>query len=276
MGLALFIAITVLPITFGALYALLYSFGLAGIVGSGFTLSYWNQILSSLEILSSFSYSAGLASASLLLAVGLALLMILTLKSSLQRGGLSYVIYLPLAIPAVVAAFFVFQLLSKTGVLARVAFASHWIDSIDQFPDLVNDTYGIGIIFAHVMLATPFFMILFGNLRESENLEALENLSMTLGANALQTARRVTIPILLKRAFPTMVLYFIFVLGSYEIPLLLGRQSPQMISVLVLRKLRRFDLLDIPEAYLIALLYLFVVGALIIILFRHKKLVYDL
>jgi putative spermidine/putrescine transport system permease protein len=50
-------------------------------------------------------------------------------------------------------------------------------------------------------------------------------------------------------------LFFVFVLGSYEIPLLLGRQSPQMMSILTMRKLERFDLATIPQAYVIALIY---------------------
>ncbi len=275
VNLALFAAIAVLPIALGGIYALLYSFGLAGIIHSGFTFNYWKEVFSSFEILLSFLYSFYLASISILISVSLALWLTLALRRSLQQGFLSYAIYLPLAIPAIVAAFFIFQILSKAGLLSRLAFNWRWIQSLDGFPDLVNDTFGIGIIAAHVMLAAPFFIILFGNLFESENLENLQQLATSLGANSQQVARQVTIPILLNRAFPTLALYFVFVLGSYEIPLLLGRQSPQMISVLVSRKLQRFDLLDIPEAYIIALVYLLLVGALMISLFRKKKLVYD-
>ena len=44
-------------------------------------------------------------------------------------------------------------------------------------------------------------------------------------------------------------------MGAYEIPLLLGQSSPQMISVLILEKLQRFNLGDIPVAYSMAVWY---------------------
>src|SRR5262249_39037592 len=61
--------------------------------------------------------------------------------------------------------------------------------------------------------------------------------------------------ILLSRAAANVLLLFVVVLGSYEIPLLLGRQSPQMLSVLTFRKYQRFDLLDKPQAFACSILY---------------------
>jgi putative spermidine/putrescine transport system permease protein len=70
----------------------------------------------------------------------------------------------------------------------------------------------------------------------------------------------VATPVLLRRALPNLGLSGIFLFGAYEAPLLLGRQSPRMISVLIAQKFRKFNLADVPQAYALTLLYAGVVG----------------
>ena len=141
---------------------------------------------------------------------------------------------------------------------------------MEDFPELVNDPLGAGIIISLVLMATPFFIILFANLYQSERLDAYKQLAATLGASAVQCRRKVLVPLLLRRAFPTLVLYFIFVMGSYEIPLLLGSQSPQMISVMAIRKLQRFDLADRPQAYIAGVLYSLLALSCVALLLRRR------
>jgi putative spermidine/putrescine transport system permease protein len=169
-----------------------------------------------------------------------------------------------------VVAFVVFQTLSGAGLASRLAYNLGLTGGIEDFPNWVNDAWGAGIIAAHVFMATPFFIILLAQLYQSERLGEYAQLAATLGATARQSARRVIVPVLLRQSFPTLVLYFIFVMGSYEIPLLLGSQSPQMVSVLTIRKLQRFDLADIPQAYTIGVLYMVFVSAAAVFLLRNK------
>jgi putative spermidine/putrescine transport system permease protein len=65
---------------------------------------------------------------------------------------------------------------------------------------------------------------------------------------------------LLNRGRQMIILTFLLNLGSYEIPLLLGRQSPQMFSVLTQRKFGQYNLLERPEAFVLATTYLLLVG----------------
>ena len=67
------------------------------------------------------------------------------------------------------------------------------------------------------------------------------------------------------------MLFFIYVMGAYEIPLLLGRQSPQMLSVLAMRKYARFDITQKPEAFAIAFLYAVLVSVVLISLRRQIR-----
>lgn len=270
MGLALFVLLALLPIGFSILYAAAYSTGLAGLLSEGFTLDHWRVLTQRSEIWTSFALSIYIAGATVIITVSLALFIALYLKRSLDKGPLSYAIYFPLALPATVAAFFVFQLLSAAGYVARVFVSMGLIDEIAQFPSLVNDAGGIGILVAHIGLAIPFFVLLFHEIYRSENVEGLSALARTLGASNAQVTYRVKAPILLQRATTNITLLFIAVLGSYEIPLLLGRQAPQMISVLTMRKYEMFDISQKPEAFIVALLYTGFVLALLILVFRKR------
>ena len=117
-------------------------------------------------------------------------------------------------------------------------------------------------------MAIPFFIILFHEVYTSERINELGELARTLGAEPHVVLYKVTVPILLSRASMNITLLFIIVLGSYEIPLLLGRQSPQMISVLTMRKYQLFDNSEKPEAFIIALLYTAIVLSLLLVVIR--------
>lgn len=267
-----YVCSVVLPLGAGLLYAFVAGFGIAGTSHSnGPTIRHWITVFSDHSMIFSFAYSVYIALAALSLAVLSGLFFALEFKKELSKGVFSYLIYFPLAIPSIVTAFFIFQLLSASGILSRLAFQLGLIRDISNFPDLVNDRYGLGIIMAHALMALPFFTLLFLNIYRSEQIDELKQLALALGAGPTQLLRKVTLPILIERSKPNIVLYFFFILGSYEIPLLLGRQTPQMVSVLIVRKLQKFDLGEIPQGYIIALVYTLSVLLIMFILIAKRK-----
>ncbi len=268
---ALLLLFAVLPLVAGLGFAVLYSVGLVGVLNNGFTGEHWMMIFSEGNILQSFLYSAAIAIVSLIISVSLALPVSLKHHQSFRKGLLSYLIYMPLAFPGIVAAFFFFQFLTKSGVVSRLLFQLRLISSIDQFPDLINDTFGIGMIATHVFLSFPFFVLLFVNIIKTERIVEYQQLASTFAATKWQSLFRVSIPMLLQKALPNIILYFIFIFGAFEVPLLLGRSNPEMVSVLAVRKLQRFNLLDIPQGYAIAVLYTIFVFILLVFLFKVKS-----
>jgi len=261
----------VLPFAAAFIYALLYSLGVIGVVNEGFTLSFWQTVFSSGEFLKSFCYSIAISAVSVVLSVGLALWLSLQFRKELNRPFLSFMLYLPLAVPGVVSAFFTFQLFSKSGFFSRIACQINWITEARQFPDLVNDQLAIGIILTFITVVLPFFVLLFLNVYRNEKVDQLEQLSASLGANNKQTKWKVSLPILLKKTWTLIALYFIFLLGAYEIPLILGQESPQMLSVLVIREINQFDLTKISEGYVAAVTYTLLVSIAAIALFSNQK-----
>ncbi len=272
LGLLLFLALAVLPIAASLLYALLYSLGLAGLLREGLTARSWLAVLGSREIWESVALSAAVAAAVVALTAALGLALTLAFPGRLDRGLLGHALYLPLALPGAVAAFFTFQMLTGGGVVARALLRLGLLRGPAGFIPLVQDRWAVGIVLTHTALAAPFFALLFARLYESERVEELAALARSLGASSRQCRWRVAVPLLLHAAGTNLALLFVLVLGSYEIPLLLGRQAPQMLSVLTMRKFASFDLAQKPEAFVVALLYTAAVMALVAGLFRRSRM----
>ncbi|RYU78335.1 ABC transporter permease subunit [Hymenobacter persicinus] len=253
-------------------YALAGSLGVAGPLAGGFTLHYWRGLGAQTGLLGAVLYSAWIALAAVGVAAALALWLVLGAQEALRRGPLRLLLHLPLLMPALVVAFYLFQLLSRSGWLSRLSYQSGLTTSIEGFPELVQDAAGVGIILAHVLLTFPLLTLLLQAIYEESRLDEFRQLTLTLGASGGQFRRRVAAPVLLGRAAPTLLLSFIATLGAYDIPLLLGRPYPQMLSVYIATRLQRFDLRELPAGYLAGFLVALGLLALIGLLVRlHRR-----
>lgn len=250
----------------GLLNALLYSVGLAGPFANGFTMTHWQKLSTEAGLFGALGYSLYIALVSIGLAVLLALAIVLRTRKS-ASNALTTVLYIPLLFPALVVAFYLFQLLSGAGWLSRILFRMGLVRVPADFPELIQDTAGVGIILAHVLMAFPFFTLLFQTIFADAQLADYRHSTLTLGATETQFRRRVAVPILLRRAAPTLVLYGVAVLGAYDIPLLLGRSYPQMVSVFITTRLQRFNLAELPLGYgagfVVAVLLLTIIGLMV-------------
>lgn len=269
--IALFVILILLPLGLSIGYSFLYSIGGVGLLSSGFTLQHWADLFRG-EFLQSMLYSLWIALASAGIALLLALTFLFTLRRHFNSAGMYRLLFLPLTIPPIVVAFVILQLYSGSGIFSRLLFQAGLIDGSQQFPLLVQDPYGIGILLAHVFIAFPFFLLVLLNLYQHEKLDEIERVASSLGADSNTIRFRLQLPILMKGLFPLLILYVIFFMGAYEIPLLLGQSSPQMISVLILEKLQRFNLGDIPVAYSMAVWYAIIcIVTISYLLLTYKK-----
>ena len=272
-GFAVFAAVALAPIAWSLGYAALYSVGLAGLLADGFTLRHWAKLGAGGGLWASFAWSAYVTAASVGVTVAASLALALALRPYLARarGPLATLLHLPLAIPATVSAFLVAQTLAPFGSLARVARAVGLVGAGEGIPNVVQDSFGAGMIVANAGLAVPFFTLLFAQLYERERVGDLVRMAQTLGASSREAFARVTLPVLLRRAAPNVALLAVVVLGSYEVPLLLDRQAPQMLSVLAMRKFSMFDVAQKPEAFVVAVAYTVVVLAALAFVLRKER-----
>lgn len=268
---AVFITMSLVPLLSGYTYALLYSFGLTGLLNSEFTLHYWKSLFLQHQLLKHLWFSIYTAAISMLFSLIVAFYFAYQLLHQ-PRIWIIKSLLLPVFFAPISAAFIFNYLLSSTGIISRICFALGWINSYNDFPIFTQDKLGVGIIIPHIFLLFPLFSLLFYNIAKKENLMALKDLSLNLGASSKKFVFKIFIPILLKKTEPIILLYFIFFIGAYEIPLYLGTQSPQMLTVWIADLYRKFDLNSMGTAYAIIVLYAsFVLVLLSIYLLKRKN-----
>jgi putative spermidine/putrescine transport system permease protein len=261
--ITIFLVFTLVPMLAGIIYSVLYSLGMAGLLGKGFTLEHWSKLFANNETWYSLGYTTLLTLASLALTLLLALPLAYALTFKYESKRLYASLFLPLTVPPLIAGFAWYQILSPSGIFSRAANGLGMTEGVEGFPRLVNDFASIGVLVTHVFLLFPFFALVFVNIAEKENLIGLQGMSATLGASKRQFFFRVFTPLMLKRATSLLLLYGVFLFGTYEVPLLLGRSSPRAVTILIVEKVSKYDLSGIPVGHAMAVLYSVMVGLLV-------------
>ena len=259
------------PLLAGLCFMLLYSTGLLGLLAQGFTTRYWTHVLTDGTTWLSLAYSAVIGGASLGASLALALALQAGLGARVSSGALHGLLFLPLALAPLVAALASVEILGNAGLLARVAHAAGWIDRPEDFPSILYTFSGAGIVVTHMMLVTPFLLLLLDRVARHESLAALLGVAHTLGASPWQAWRRISLPVLVRASAPVLSIYWVVLMGAYDVPLLVGAQYPAMMSVLIERRFSQFDLSVRPEAYVLASLYAVVATGLLLALFSLRK-----
>jgi len=148
-------------------------------------------------------------------------------------GSTLLVLNLNLAFPHLVWAVALGLLLAQSGLLARIAYALGLLGAPADFPVLVRDRYGLGIILHYVSKEIPFLALIVLAVLRTQG--AQYNLvAENLGASPWQRLRYVTLPLVLPALAAGSALVFAFVFGSYEVPALLGVRHPRTMAVLAL------------------------------------------
>lgn len=271
----LFVLLTVVPVLLAFSYALLYSVELVGLLSKGFTSIHWQTVLHNREVAHSFLFSLTMAVLTVVLSSTAALAITLSGHRFLRGAEFSRLLLLPLLLAPTVAAFIAVELFSGAGLLARLAFFAGWIDDSSGFPSPVRTSWGAGILLVELLLAIPFLTVYLLKIFAQERIETLLHVAYSLGASPWQAALKVGLPQMLNKAGGMLMLYGIFVFGAFEVPKLLGPQHPEMISLLVQRKFAGFDLLQKPQAFVIASLYSgLTLTVLALVLFRRRRVWY--
>lgn len=274
---ALFILFVVIPSFLGLSYAMGVSFGLIGL-GNGapsFTLSHWEVMFSEGRLMKSIGYTILLAASAIVGAALIALGLLSPLLNRIPGNTLPWFYFVPLGIPPIVAAFFTFSALANTGLLSRIAVKLGMITDASSFPILINDELGIGVWLTHVMLAFPFFLILFLSSAKTQEVHRLRETASSLGASSAYILRKVIRPIVIRKNAPLLIIWFIFVLGTYEIPLLLGGQKIRPVALVIIDKMRGYSLATIPEGYAMSAFYAVFIMALSFLLVKLISRRYD-
>jgi len=219
-----------------------------------FTLAHYVLLWSDQEFRISLSVTVVIATVATIISAvaGLGLAIILR-GLALRYRSLNFWLQIPLAVPHLVMAVVLINVIAPSGLIARVIYAVGLINGPADFPAFVNDRFDVGIILAYVLKETPFVAIMTLALLLRLGNE-YENLAKTLGASAWQRLRFVTLPLVAPVVVSAALIVFAFIFGAFEVPYLLGRPYPAMLSVVAQRRYLDVNLAERPGAIAVAVI----------------------
>lgn len=252
----------------GLLYGVLQSVGYNPLVGNtGFTLEGYRAILTGERFSRQFWAGLGLSLwvsfATTVISAVLAVLIAMVIRTTTAGKRLAtFLFQFNLPIPHLVAGIGVLFLLSQSGLLARWAYAIGLIELPSEFPVLVRDRWGTGIIIAYTWKEVPFVGVIVLAVLQSLG-QNYEDAALNLGANRWQRFRFVTLPLILPALMSASVIVFAFTFGAYEVPSLLGVRFPEVLPVQALEFFDNPDLNARREAMAMSVIIAAIVMVLV-------------
>lgn len=259
------------PIAWATGYAMLSSLG--GMDRQTQTLDWqaWSAALNEPGIVGSLAYSLTVAVVVTAVVSLISLGLLIVLPTIRQRPTFLLSLMVLLGTPALVLSQMVASTLGPGGWLARWGAYVGLIESTSEFPVLINDRYSVGMLLAIVLSLLPLTMLYFSQLWNAMQLDRRCQLAQSLGAALWQARLQVALPMLVWRGRSLLMLVFILALGSFEAPLLLGRQAPQMFSVALQRWASGFDLSLRPQAFVLAVIYVWLTSLMLLCYIRARQ-----
>lgn len=217
------------------LYSLLIGGGLLKLIteSSGFipalglhevSLSHYLKILGDPTFLASLGYSLYLAFVSASLSTFLGLLiaykMVFSKKDSIKKLTRK-ILQVGVVLPYLLVVFLVMLMLSKAGLVSRIAYQVGLISGLDQFPNLLYDPWGGGIILTFVAKGTPFIG-LFAVTVMANISDTYSQVAKTLGLSNFMILKKIILPLSSNAIVWSSAIIFAYNLGSFEVPYLLG------------------------------------------------------
>ena len=175
-----------------------------------------------------------------------------------------FVFQIPLTVPHLVIAIAVLFMLAPTGIFARLLSAAGIISHSAQFPLLINDTFGIGIILAYIWKEIPFITLMILSVLKSGGKSFLD-VGRTLKAGHWQRFRFILLPLIFPSLGAACLIVFAYTFGAFEMPYLLGRTYPMTLPVWAYKSYSDIDLMARPEGIAIGILIVAIVMAAIVL-----------
>jgi len=244
----------------GVLLALLQGLGyLPGAGMADLSLVHFQRIFSDPDFMRSLGLTFYVAGVSTILAAAASVVLALGLNALAARSRwIHFIFQIPLTVPHLVIAVAVMFMLAPAGLFSRAAQTIGLIAGPQQFPLMVNDAYGIGIMATYIWKEVPFITLMVLAVLHNSGREFLE-VGRTLKAGPWQRFRHITLPTILPGLAAASLIVFAYTFGAFEVPYLLGRTHPLLLPVRAYKKYSDVDLMARPEGIATGLIIALVV-----------------
>ena len=225
----------------------------------GLSWKHFANVLTDPDFSHSFLLTLYIAGVSTLIAAAISIAAATALAALGERYRVIHFIFqIPLTVPHLVIAVAVLFMLAPAGLMSRAAVNFGWIESSADFPLLINDTWGIGIILVYVWKEIPFItLMILAVLRHTGS--ELQDVGRTLKAGAWQRFRYITLPIIFPALGAASLIVFAYTFGAFEVPFLLGRTYPMTLPVWAYKNYSDIDLMARPEGIATGIIIMLVV-----------------
>jgi putative spermidine/putrescine transport system permease protein len=227
-----------------------------------FTLRHYRSLGDDQEIYASLWLTLKLAASATVISAVAGLALALGLREVARRSrAINLLLQIPLAVPHLAMAGALISIIAPSGLLARIAHAIGFIQQPADFPAMINDRYGAGIVLAYILKETPFIALMTLALLARLG-DEYEQVARVLGASAWQRFRRVTLPLVAPAVVSSSLMVFAFIFGAFEVPFILGRPFPAMLSVVAQQRYLDVNLAVRPGAVALAVVSALLTAAL--------------
>jgi putative spermidine/putrescine transport system permease protein len=250
----------------GLLLGLLQSLGhLPGAGISRLDLEAFRRVLGDPDFPRSLALTVYMAGVSTVLAATASVAAALALDGLAGRCRVVHFIFqIPLTVPHLVVAVAMIFLLAPSGLLSRAAALTGLVRAPGDFPLLVNDPGGVGILAVYIWKEIPFItLMMLAALRHSGH--ELQDVGRTLKAGRWQRFRFITLPTIFPSLGAAALIVFAYTFGAFEVPFLLGRTYPLTLPVWAYRNYSDVDLLARPEGIALGIVIAAVVALAVVL-----------
>ena len=195
------------------------------------TMGYYMELFTKERFMRSVLYSFWITAVSTVLSLVIGLLFVRVFQEKLRGGTGRLLVWIPMLFPHFVWAYLVFLLLNQSGFLSNLLGVSGLMAERTDFPVLVQDPGGVGIMVTYIWKEVPFVILMLLPVYASLS-QGYKEAATLLGANRVRIFTTAEWPFIKPALIETGAILFAFIFTAFEVPQLLGVTSPQMIAVL--------------------------------------------
>ena len=225
------------------------------------------EVLRSYYFLDSLFFTLKIAFACTALSLCIAVIVALALRESFAGKKLVLLLFqYNLGMPHIVVAMMMLMLLSQTGIASSIAYRLGLSAGAGDFPWLVRDSRGLGIMICFVWKYFPYIGLSALGVLQGASLE-YEQQAAVLGVGKFKRFFHVVLPRIIPAVSTAAIIVFAAAFGEYEIPAILGSTAHRTLSVMVYLKYCDMSTRNLPQAYAMMIMMTLVLMLIILTFF---------
>jgi putative spermidine/putrescine transport system permease protein len=199
--------------------------------GNGWSFENYQELLGHPAFLDSLGLSLRITILSTLLSLLIGIIITRVLFRHFIQNKWKVFVWIPMLLPHFVAGYLVILFLAQSGWFSSLFYQWGFISDRSQFPILVTDAAGIGMMLTYVWKEVPFVVLML--LPVYYQLDRnYEQVVRTHGGSGWDVFKHAEWPWLFPVVMETGIILFAFIIAAFEVPYLLGVTYPKMLPVL--------------------------------------------